>query len=586
MTNIGRRCRKKEYSQRGAALVVAMLTIVVMMGLGLMLLQIVQGGLVHSSLVEGKVKAETMAQNGLDEALAAIQNAVDAANDSHTDYFDRVDASKTNVNTVIGELKAPNSKTMGAGTYSWRIYRKINADGSIDNQADQPLVKPDKNNDRFPHVPYVQRLMIESTGKWQVSASNKAIWPVVTKRMIVYVSTIEPVFRYSLVSHGDMMLNGAPYIVGNLLVDKADKNNKPADGPADDPSTLLLSDIAHYFIVSGSDQTVSGTKGPSLRGFFRVTGADDNDDLGRKKAQKFTGASFYPIYDTSLATRSSFTNGDYLTVRDYVNDAIADAEKWTTTPWLSPNSWPEANEYPISKSNTGNWITKDGGLDIPSTGKLSVTGGSVAILNGSGITVADLRGTVDIPDGGLIVEGDAVFTDLTLTGNVFIRGNLYINGTLEANGTIYVDGDVELKNAKSINVLNKKSIVIAASGNISFSDTNTDANVKSCGKDSSNCFRSYLYSEKSMNLYGVKSQLMIQGGVRGKDVTLNAIRGDFKYNAETDTLNEPNQDDSDLTEKTSRLQILYDDNLYDDPPQGIPVTDTVNVYVKSIDTVR
>jgi hypothetical protein len=578
--------RHAESPEKGAALLISLLAVVMMTILGLVLLEVLRGGLTQAVSSEARIQAEALAQKGLDDSLALILHAVDEGNLA-ADYRSRIDA----VHHALGEYTASSpapgggtvlgflegSETAAArGSYAIRIVK-------AENMVVQPLAAKTS-----PDSPYVHKLVIESTGR---AGTQKEV--AVQKRMTVYVSTINPVFRYPVSSSGNMVLNGASSVVGDVFVNGG----------------LSVTSKAQF--VTNQSHTI-GSDYPSLKGFVKVNGGSykykmdgmiksDFENTFFSKHIPFTDPSLPSVVDVDVqgivAAKSSAASGSALAQREFqgfgqtisssgMEDYPLDIHPANQSLKLE-NRWTSLNSKLELNSGSGDpggiWINQ-GGLYLNKGAELSIKKGSLYIANDDPYMVAaHLGGKLEMKAG----EYAAVRGNVTLydgfelkQGVMYIEGDLKIIGNVSLNGTLYVDGDVEMKEMTSLN--STGALIIAAQGRMIMGNSASNQEI-----------RSFLYSKSDLTLYGVKSKLNIRGGIHGQDVALNAVRGDvgtgavftdsvpaapFKFQSETEQrLLEPSG---------SRLRIEYDSQLYEDPPSGIPTVDTVHVYVSQIQFVN
>lgn len=579
--------RKVLASERGAALLISLLAVVMMTILGLVLLEVLRGGLTQAASSEARIQAEALAQKGLDDSLALIRHAVDQGNQFSADYRSKIaavhdalgeylpsPASSPGISTVMGFLEDSETKAARGG-YSIRV---IEAENKVALPLAGVITSPDS--------PYVYKMVIESTGNSGTQQNVSAV-----KKMTVYVSTINPVFRYPLSSSGNMELNGAPAIVGDVFVNAG----------------LSVSSTANYK-TNRDRKTVSDY--PSLKGFVKVIGGSFKymmDGIVKTELENGFFSRHIPFEDLSLQpavevdvqhiveAKTSEDSSSAFSVRgakpfgqpvpasgmeDYqlknhtVDKSLKMEDRWATlneTFVLNP-----------SESDLGGIWIYNGGLYLEKNAELVIKKGSLYIANDDPYMVAaHLGGKLELEAGEYAaIRGNVTLYDdfKLIRGVMYIDGDLRIIGNVSLNGTVYVNGNVEMKEMTSVN--STGALIVAAQGKIIMGDNTSDQEI-----------RSFLYSNSDMELYGVKSKLDIRGGIHGNAVKLNAVRGEVKTAAAQP--GEPPeftfQSESEqraLDPSASRLRIEYDSLLYDDPPPGIPTVNNVNVYVSQIQNVN
>jgi hypothetical protein len=100
--------------------------------------------------------------------------------------------------------------------------------------------------------------------------------------------------------------------------------------------------------------------------------------------------------------------------------------------------------------------------------------------------------------------------------------------------------------------------------------------------DTPNIIRGFFYSEDLMEIYDVGSNVEIQGGVFGRKIVLNAIRGRVTSNSGDDDERgngsynfQSNQ--TQISPDKSRLRIIYNPELIKNPPEGLPTVKDLSV---------
>lgn len=175
--------------------------------------------------------------------------------------------------------------------------------------------------------------------------------------------------------------------------------------------------------------------------------------------------------------------------------------------------------------------------------------------------------------GGDVIIGNTTtnqtsLSDVTLEGKIYVDGDLTINNAkLTSNTIFYVDGDVNIKFSTIEGKRNQNSniagsLIIFATGNISLSNNSEN-------KPTPSHIKGYFYSEKDMEIYGVGSNIKVEGGLSARRIVLNAVRGEAsrsRSNITTERINGSYYFESSNIQKTlarerSRLQVIYDSDI-------------------------
>ena len=585
---------------------VALFALAVISIVGLVLLGVVRESAVRTASTEAAVRAEMLAQSGLDRVLAQIRKVADDVNNAGLVYRDAVALASSRLDAV--DAWDGKEYTVQGGKYRLEVLENR----ETSNPAGRPETDPD--------VPYVRKIVVRSIGSFDRRPSVS-----VAKTMTVYVGTVHPVFRYPVSARGDLSLNGSPYIVGDVLVRDGDLRVANEAQVISAPGSLygFISDFPALrgFIrvdgrTPGSDRFFkSETSGP----YSRTTHSSRDFDVGYFSSQMF------PFEDLSLESDDpELRPADYVARKSSVF-AMREGQSFdldwpegefehvvsSDTDWLSGSVRFSNTSLVIdgsvltvgtSSSSSADLLIKEGSLRLQRTGgarvpELRLQNGSLFVqLTAPQQIAADLSGKIVLPpDKFAYIEGDVFFNDgFELSdGSMYIKGNLTIFGDIRLRGTVYVDGDVDLKRMRSINGLSGGTpipLVLVASSNVVLGDNTNERNADAE-------IRAFLFSKRQVKMYGVVSKLFISGGIHGENpggtaVELHAVRGEppsmggeppIEYAGPSWPGPNIQPDQEVLPFETSRLQIYHDALLYEQPPTGIPITEGLNIFVAKVE---
>lgn len=228
------------------------------------------------------------------------------------------------------------------------------------------------------------------------------------------------------------------------------------------------------------------------------------------------------------------------------------------------------NACAFTGNNTFGRFATDDGLRIFNDGNKS---GKTTFVNG-----AYIGGNLFIGNG-LETYNPSYYDRVQIDGPIFVDGDVTIKGAdAQFNSIMYVDGDVKIEYSR-INGLNKNgregSLIIFANGKI-------DIQNNSVYQDEPSRIKGFFYSEKELEMYGVGSNIRIEGGISARKIVLNAIRGrarDTKFENAQRYWNDYFEGVEGQRTRPSRLQIVYDPeiiNTYSDIKSQEPVITDVD----------
>ncbi|MFJ5768460.1 hypothetical protein [Psychrobacillus sp. NPDC093180] len=162
------------------------------------------------------------------------------------------------------------------------------------------------------------------------------------------------------------------------------------------------------------------------------------------------------------------------------------------------------------------------------------------------------------------------YSPVTLDGPIYVKGDVNIQGAnLRSNVLLYVEGDVNIKystiNGKTLKDGKQGSLIIFSKGEIKISNN-------SVNQDTPSIIKGFFYSEKDLEIYGVGSNISIEGGISARRIVLNAIRGRASDNSFPGAKNivwwngrkyvyDYFEGVSGQASRNSRLQIIYDQEI-------------------------
>ncbi|OUM86697.1 MAG: hypothetical protein C6W57_09755 [Caldibacillus debilis] len=251
-------------------------------------------------------------------------------------------------------------------------------------------------------------------------------------------------------------------------------------------------------------------------------------------------------------------------VMPFENESYPDKKIYADCNWIITNT------CIFNGNNTFGRFATNSDLEIKNSYK---NFGKTIFLNG-----AYVGGNLTVGNGSTSSNPNN-YDRVQIDGPIFVDGDVTIKGAdAQFNSIMYVDGDVKIEYSR-INGLNKNgregSLIIFANGKI-------DIQNNSVYQDEPSRIKGFFYSEKELEMYGVGSNIRIEGGISARKIVLNAIRGrarDTKFENAQRYWNDYYEGVEGQRTRPSRLQIVYDPeiiNTYSDIKSQEPVITDVD----------
>lgn len=630
----GRRSAPSATDEQGYTLVTVLLLFLVVSLVAMSLLEITVSSYSNVAVQENLLRARQNAENGALAAMAKLEEEIAELNGQLRNAGARPD-----VNTIQNLLNEIYRDRIAAETPEYKV--------SID-EGTREVLALDPSGGLFS-----EKVEIVTEGR---SAQFKQ-----TYRKSLLLTTVPDLFHYALLSQGDVTLNGAPYIEGDLFA-KGDVNttNQSTVDRAYDLLSIPL-------IISSKEVRTSY---PAMLGNLSAEGRVNGipyEDLSAGQISPFF--SLPPSLKEDRPAAEKIPVGERVNQIKSVYDPISkEIDRMLgkgglisiRIDLLSPD--PVILNYP----NQGD-IFFLGDLDMRGderfapmgnvyvrgyarlNGNVELSPGHYIYVNGSNtiksidlfnnlqdlLSIADVYAKVlgiEISLGN-IVEGltalldellgeeryAAEFSNLTLsgtdgggeggrTGAIYVNGNAAIHQSIHANTSIYVKGftDIsQLSTGTNRDEVNDNTLLLLSEGKIRL------VNERVLENDPISV-DAFLYSNDTIQIDGNLSNLILNGGIYGNEITLNALKGKVQLtpfassHPETfygqlglldklkelpllgpifkllngiirirmDTLYIEDQSSLDYTQ--SRLTIRYKKEMILHPPGGIPTVNKVS----------
>ncbi|WP_156111427.1 type II secretion system protein [Pontibacillus halophilus] len=588
--------------QSGYTMLVVLLVFTIISILGLALIGLTVNSTTSVSVTETKVTSINSAESELDETLAVVQNELDRINEKiDKNKIIDIDGAKLGLLNLIQELIRDNPDyeitydfdLLSEGMLAANVTMKIPVDNS-----DKVLVKE------------------------------------------IEFSTIADIFKYSTVTPGNLTLNGASYIEGDVYVGEdlyTSKSGKFISGSTFYPETTYPAFTRGELTVGGDFKEleyvkrrscwffscyyyyddVTSTFNPTdenLEKYFSLPPKVENQqeiDTSLKVLEDF----IEPAEETIESLR--FISSSYNRFTHIVKNNLNGFENNTTygttlvdkgltiasgRTTVIHGDLVVNNRFSLKNASKlvvhGDLIVESDmeltkGAELEVTGDLKVTGNlesedkdNSLIVNGSMLVSGNLSVSgyfeVQSDDGIIFVYGDALLSNVSFTGEMYSNDDVDLREEVSGNSTIYAKDDITVKQLSSGEL--NGTLVLLANGDMQLSNNNLY-------EDASKVMRVFLYSNNKLEIYGVGSNIEISGGIYGSDIILNAVKGktyegikSYKtgfdaYEGNNYTYIERNQES--ITPKLSRLKVIYNKDMILNPPKGIPTVE--NISFKEVD---
>ncbi|MCM3596409.1 hypothetical protein M4D55_11545 [Metabacillus idriensis] len=411
------------------------------------------------------------------------------------------------------------------------------------------------------------------TIKVQIGESDRYLTKTVT------ITSAADIFRFSTVTEGKLTFNGAASIMGDVFADNGIYLSKYAKFIKGD----IYMPLSDYPVIEGN---ITVKKATSI-GMKFFEGKEPiwhpvNDIatlqtyLTNKPTMKDRSVQFNQfnistiVNDKKKEYNKDIRNINHATEDSYLNSSriINQSTKFNNLLYLDKSLEVKGNLF------------LENGLIMTSQGRLKVSGNVYIKENRNWRNY--LSGTISMnnEENFIYIDGDATITDLTVKSHLYSQGNVDIKQNLNMNGTIFVVGESTIENLSN---QSGGTAVILSKGNLTVANNNLyEKNARQID--------AFLYSDQDLEIYGVGSNIKINGGIYGKNITLNATNGETypttgysSYNPNLNTSNfnsigglyiEKNQHNPNLP---SRLQIEFKPELIQNPPVGLPTVDKLQI---------
>lgn len=576
-------------SDKGNTLIIVLLMIVIFTIAGLSLISTTFNGVKKTDARETDIKSVELAEKGIDYLTILLETKSKNFINLPTNEFN---TALTNLlqNYEVGSAEADFKPTTSviptennADTLKVKIYDRY------------------KLTDNIEDLTQVMTLHSEATvnGKKKTLISTIKLGGKQTPEALEYAlgsynpqSSTNP-DDGNMFLHGGVAITGDLYVEGNLItrdqgfsIENGSERWIPSDFPSiegtDGKKAHLILQKKLYTLDTNRtyNNHINETNFPNRISYYSEVNSEDVEDafadyskVGRDfiPTVKKTNPNFTPINILGERSKYYFTN-----TRGSISPVITEQNCY----FLSISGYPKCN-YTGNNGNVYadlNTAYFDGSYTFK---RLSTR--SDARFMGSSTKWNKLTFKEGAYVGGNLTIGSSSLTPggynkdeyqkFEVDGPLFIDGDLTLrNSYVKFNSIVYVTGKTNIQYSRLEGIQKttntpETSLILFGKKDIHIANNNVY-------KDTPNVVRGFFYSEDLMEIYGVASNVEIQGGVFGRKVVLNATRGEV--NDSRSGIDYAKNQRS-ISPDDSRLTIIYNPELIRNPPEGLPTVSELSV---------
>ncbi|MEK3838609.1 MULTISPECIES: hypothetical protein [unclassified Paenibacillus] len=588
--------KKRLASQQGSVLVLVMFIVLLLTILGVGVLSATVGGAKRAETRENDVQSLHLAQKKIDEVIAYMTQKLNQM------LQQGIDRPQNELNSDIQQfLKKLQDQASG-----FRSLTSIN--GAANRITSITLDESASSGSQYAVV-------------IQASADVNGISRNLEQR--VTVTTFPDFLNYSLGSEGDVILNGAPFIKGNLYaggqlklsplafyMHNGRELNQPTLYPLLEGEAHIqsLNEIQYWNGGSYVDVPTGGEQYKLVN--ERVKQTYENSLIKKKKTlvQIDVEDSFLDKISEasgSAANKRNFSNVYYgFRLPEESNETPTERGQRLVSSFINPdgtsNQIPEVLKMPqrsdydqieneeMEGDELEAWREEQYQLAFEAFRLKLANLSTSAIYNGSlYLDGTSLNNITDIskanrmdnpgeqPSNWVIINGDLKLVNsdpsnwITIQANLLVMGDLYIEGNVKFDSTLYTLGETKIINA-SISGKDEKELVVISKGPVLLNRVDEF-------KEKATNLQAFFYTDSTAELYGVGSIFSLNGGFFAKGtLTINAVVGERvinepgKYEFNFEDQNQPDP-------SASRFSIRYNEKVFEHQKVGLPRVKQISI---------
>ncbi|MCJ1908682.1 hypothetical protein [Planococcus ruber] len=579
--------------QKGYALLVTLLILVVFSILGATLMMFTFNGGNKNEVREDITQSADLSQKGIDLMTTQI-------NDDLTKYLGANGVPRTDflfqLERVLDKYRC--TATNSAATISTTGSYKVCIDSYVDSITEENEVNPLKKLVTFKSIGTSGKSNRELVSKIEIGAETA---PEALRYAVGTNIDSSDGFQPgegNLLMHGGVDITGDVKVDGNIVTSSNGYAQLGGDRwipslapsaiplPGTDSSRLFLGKKAYFFTHSPTYSSHIALTNFTSNGYSEKSNIDDlfrpgfaPDLVSREPVRSPIGITTQKAnfeYSRTSAGAENLDAGSSKTINGINKPSSKVFLSYTFSERVCVDGW----WWFCSKYDYVNYYDDSGTFTFKGTNKFKQVS-----TNGSA-TFLDTNSTFEsgmYVNGNLLIGNNSTsenvsnYSAITLDGPIYVNGNVTIKGAdLLSNVLLYVNGSVTIEysriNGKSLSSGKRGSLIILSKGNIKISNN-------SVNQDAPSYIKGFFYTEQDFEMFGVGSNIKIDGGISARKIVLNAIRGRAKDTFFTGSYQIPNRADyfenvNGQQTRDSRLQVIYDSEIistYSDLKQQEPV---------------
>ncbi|MCL6601847.1 MAG: hypothetical protein K6T94_03150 [Paenibacillus sp.] len=563
---------QRMYGEQGSALVLVMFLVLLLTILGLAVLSAAVGGAQRTETRKNDVQSLHLAEKSLDEGVAYITANLNKVVEGSVDM-----SQEQLQNAIKAYLQKLNENGNGLPTTT----ELTQAGSSV--KADFTAEKPNQ-------------YQVTLTSDAQVNGVQRKL------KQILYIDTFPDFLNYTLGSEGDLMINGSPWISGNiysggtLKLDKkvqymyqgiskdfTSQSFQLVDGEAHVQSLEQLS--YNYWDRPKTAAEIAGTT------FQTELGVIAQKQVKIRSRRTFVQVNVKESFIDKVSEAMSVKDGsNRISIRDALKNGTlayylrtSDLLKLTENELIPPVL---TDKTPGAQKTYDAALVKYKAIIAELTqGKLQksvIYSGNLTINDGDLSQIIYEKKEEDdnrywfIVDGDLNIESFNASKPAQIKANMLVTGKVTIRGNAEFDSAMYVlkagtnasDYTTTVEDAE-INGFNGSQLVLMSQGPILF-------NRLKAFDETVTPIKAFFYTDSSAELYGVGSIFSLKGGFFAKgDLTINAVRGDAV--AGNGQINIVSGTDN------VRFKAEYDNTVFTAQNAGLPRVKAIHIEVGDLE---